>query len=95
MANSNRTKPSFVPWTEADTSLGPGGKFPFFITDAVAACKGNVFIWKAPGRDGMGRAELVGRPHFSNPAFYTELFKGKPYQAAFQLGVIHLLKVIQ
>lgn len=43
----------------------------------------------------MEGAELVERPHFSNPAFYAELFKGKPYQAAFQLGVIHLPKVIQ
>jgi hypothetical protein len=51
-----------------------------------------MFILKAPGRDG---AELVERPHFSNPAFCTELFRGKSYQAAFQLRVIHLPKVFQ
>lgn len=40
---------------------------------------------KAPGRDSMDGAELVERPHFSNLAFYMELFKRNPYQAAFQL----------
>ena len=41
-----------------------------------------MFILKAPGRDSMDGAELVERPHFSNTAFYMELFKRKPYQAS-------------
>lgn len=94
MNSNNKAKPLFVPWAEVDTSPRPGRKFSSFVTDTLAAHK-ETFILKAPGRDGMDGAELVERPHFSNSAFYTELFKGKPYQAGFQLGVIHLLKVIQ
>ena len=68
MVNNNKTKPSFVPWTEVDTSLGPGSKFPFFITDTVAAGKGNVFIWTAPAE-----AAWEGLSWWEDPISQTQL----------------------
>lgn len=65
---NNKTKPPFVPWTDVDTSLGPGHKFSSFITDAVSATSKRVYLESTRQRR-QGRGWAGGKTPFLKPSF--------------------------
>lgn len=71
---NNKTKPSFVPWTDIDTSLGPGSKFSSFITDAVAAHKEMCLFWNTRHRR-QGRGWAGGKTPFLKPSFLRQIIQ--------------------
>lgn len=88
------SKALFAPQVEVDTSVGIGSEFSVFVADTLEAPK-EMYLSRKHLAEVHGRGQAGRKTPFLNPAFYTELFRRKLYQTAFQHHTIHLAEVIQ